>query len=69
MKEQSLKLTTDLASLRRSSGSTSLTSQASVIDHLLILKYSQHFHNNKNIGDLFSLYLYYWKSFIETSGL
>lgn len=36
-----------LSSLRRCKGSTSLTSLPSGIDHLMILKYSQHPHNNK----------------------
>lgn len=47
--EESRSLTlTHLSPLRWCSGSTSLTSQASGIDHLMILKYSQDPHNNKN---------------------
>lgn len=56
--------------LRRCKGSTSLTSLPSGIDHLMILKYSQHPHNNKNyIGELFALYLFYCKGLVESSGL
>lgn len=36
-----------LSSLRRCKGSTSLTRLPCGIDHLMILKYSQHPHNNK----------------------
>ncbi len=61
---------THLSSLRPRSGSTSFTSQPSGIDHLMILKYSQHSHNNeKYIGELFAIYLYCCKDFMESSGL
>lgn len=56
--------------LRRCKGSTSLTSLPSGIDHLMILKYSQHPHNNKkHIGELFAQYLSYCKGLVESSKL